>query len=155
LKKTSKTLTNRAIKDFHDIEKEINALMSMYLKKKFEMSKPHRGKGAVNKNMAMQMFALFCEENIFRYEKPALRRAIAEYLGSKYTPLSVKKLIERAKKENKNNELFSSLYKMTESLGIKIVTEGWIRSPSMQVKFIERQISKLETRRDIIKEKAL
>ena len=39
---------------------------------------------------------------------------------------------------------------MTETVGIKMVTEGWVKSRAMQVQFIDRQINILRERKNNI-----
>ncbi len=59
-------------------------------------------------------------------------------------------MYDKAKAELQLNKVFKSLYEMTETVGIKMVTEGWVKSRAMQVQFIDRQINILRERKNNI-----
>ena len=59
-------LTDRAIQDFSDLEKEINTLMSVFLNRSFEMRK--ESTYSKYKKMSYMLYILFCNEHMHRYE---------------------------------------------------------------------------------------
>tara|TARA_R100000234_G_C4949854_1_gene156842 strand:+ start:370 stop:822 length:453 start_codon:yes stop_codon:yes gene_type:complete len=144
MKKT--ILTDKAIKDFQDLEKEINALMSIFLKRPFQMRE--ESIHSKYKKMSYMVYILFCNEHMHRYDSQT-NTAISQYFND-YTKWQIKSMHDKAQAELKLNKVFKSLYEMTESVGIKMVTEGWVRSRAMQVQFIDRQINILRERKNNI-----
>tara|TARA_R110002050_G_C8910601_1_gene510749 strand:+ start:1434 stop:1886 length:453 start_codon:yes stop_codon:yes gene_type:complete len=139
-------LTNRSIKDFKDLEKEINALMTIFLKRPFEMRE--ESLYSKYKKTSFMLFIQFCNENMFRYGSKT-NRAISEYFND-YTLLQIRDMHKGVEREIKVNKTFKSLYELTENVGIKMVTERWVRSKDMQVQFIDRQINILRERKKTI-----
>jgi len=139
-------LTDRAIQDFSDLEKEINTLMSVFLNRPFEMRK--ESTYSKYKKMSYMLYILFCNEHMHRYEKRT-NTAIAKYFND-YTKFQIKVMHDKAKTELNLNKVFKSLYEMTENVGIKMVTEGWVKSRTMQVQFIDTQINILRERKNNI-----
>jgi hypothetical protein len=78
-----------------------------------------------------------------------MNTAISQYFDD-YTKWQIKNMHDKAQAELKLNKVFKSLYEMTESVGIKMVTEGWVKSRAMQVQFIDRQINILRERKNNI-----
>lgn len=146
MKKT--ILTKKAERDFADLEKEIDALMSMFLKREFTM----RSESIYSKykKMSFMAFILFCNEHMFRYGKKT-NTAISEYFDE-YTKWQIKGMHEKSQRELEANRVFKSLYDMVKTVGIKMVTEGWVKSKALQVQFIDRQINILRDRKKTIQE---
>ena len=144
MKKT--ILTDKAIQDFSDLEKAVNALMSIFLKRPFEMRE--ESQYSKYKKMSYMVYILFCNEHMFRYGSKT-NTAISEYFND-YTKWQIKGMYDKAKAELQLNKVFKSLYEMTETVGIKMVTEGWVKSRAMQVQFIDRQINILRERKNNI-----
>ena len=96
------------------------------------------------------LYTLFCNEHMFRYGKQT-NTAISEYFNE-YTKLQIKKMQDKAESQLNLNKVFKTLYKITENVGIKMVTEGWISSKAIQVQFIDRQINILRERKKTIRE---
>ena len=147
MKKT--ILTDKAIQDFSDLEKEVNALMSIFLKRPFDMRE--ESQYSKYKKMSYMVYILFCNEHMHRYGKQT-NTAIAEYFND-YTKWQIKGMHDKAKNDLELNKVFKSLYEMTETVGIKMVTEGWVKSRAMQVQFIDRQINILRDRKKSIQER--
>ena len=148
---TDKTLTPRAIKDFQDIEKEINALMTMALAREFNMRKEI--KGSKFKRQAYMLFILFCNEHMHRYGTET-NKAIRSYFKD-YSVHHLSELHKGGKRMLQKDKIFKQLYRCLKNVGIKMVTEGWITSTSLQVQFIERQIDILRNRKKTIQQEAL
>tara|TARA_R100001463_G_scaffold125774_1_gene183285 strand:+ start:2548 stop:2994 length:447 start_codon:yes stop_codon:yes gene_type:complete len=141
-----KILTDKAIRDFNDLEKEMNALMSIFLRRPFEMR--DESLYSKYKKISFMLYILFCNEHMFRYGKKT-NTAIAEYFDD-YNKIQIKRLHDNAIKELGLNKTFNTLYENTKNVGIKMVTEGWVKSSAMQVKFINRQINILRDRKKTI-----
>jgi|11_taG_2_1085331.scaffolds.fasta_scaffold02416_8 hypothetical protein len=145
MKKT--ILTNRSIKDFKDLEKEINALMTIFLNRPFEMRQ--ESLHSKYKKTSFMLFIQFCNEHMFRYGSKT-NGAISEYFQDEYTINQIRGIHKSIEREIKVNKTFKSLYELTENVGIKMVTERWVRSKEMQVQFIDRQINVLRERKKTI-----
>ena len=148
-----KTLTPRAIKDFQDIESEVNALMTMALAREFRMREE-----SINskfKRQAFMLYILFCNQHMHRYGSDT-NNAIRTYFSTTATVFTgynrhhMSEMYTSAKKLVKTDKVFKQLYTCLKNVGIKMVTEGWVGSPAMQVQYIDRQIDILRGRKKTI-----
>ena len=147
---TDKDLTPRAIKDFQDIEKEINSLMTMALAREFDMRK--EAIGSKFKRQAYMLFILFCHEHMHRYGNDT-NQAIKCYFKD-YSLHHLRELHREGKRIKHRDKIFKQLYRCLKNVGIKMVTEGWITSTSLQVQYIDRQIDILRNRKKRIQQEA-
>mgnify|MGYP003154479232 FL=1 len=148
-----KSLTPRAIKDFQDIESEINALMTIALAREFSMREE-----SINskfKRQAFMLYILFCNQHMHRYGSDT-NNAIRTYFSitpkvfNSYNRYHMSEMYTSAKRLVKTDKAFKQLYTCLKNVGIKMVTEGWVGSPAMQVQYIDRQIDILRVRKKTI-----
>jgi len=140
-------LTPRALSDFKDLEKEVEALMSEVTGDKFylygRLDREHR--------MALQLFCLYTERFMHRYEPRAKIQALADYLGME--KLEIKHAMKAGKESFQTDCGFVSIFNTLCQSGIRMNTEGWLKNKTMKLHFINRQIENLlQRKKEILEE---
>jgi len=145
-----KKLTSRAIKDFQDLEREVNALMTMALAREFKMRE--ESTNSKFKRQAYMLYLLFCNQHMHRYGSKT-NHAIKSYFQD-YNRQQLSEMYSSAQRLLKTDKIFNQLYKCLKNVGIKMITEGWVGSPALQVQYIDRQIDILRGRKKTIQQEA-
>lgn len=143
------SINERALSDLKDIESEVNALMTIFLKREFNMREE-----SVNsryKKTAYMLYILFCNKHMFRYGPNKMNGVIKKYFND-YSQAQICKMHNTAKEAVFFDKVFKKLFETLESMAIKMTTEGWVKSREMQVQYIDRQILNLWSRKKLIME---
>ena len=140
-------LTPRALSDFKDLEKEVEALMTEATGERFYMF----GKLDREHKTALELFCLFTHKHMHRYELRAKNQALSDYLGVEKS--EIRQAVASGTGALVTDNGFASLYNMLSESGIRMNTEGWLRSKELKLNFINRQIELLLGRKQEILEK--
>lgn len=140
-------LTPRALSDFQDLEKEVEALMSEATGERFYLL----GKIDREHKTALELFCLFTQRHMHRYEMRAKEQALSDYLGVEKS--EIRQAMTSGKESLVSDNGFASMYNMLADSGMRMNTEGWLQSKELKLNFINRQIELLLGRKQEILKK--
>lgn len=140
-------LTPRALSDFQDLEKEVEALMSEATGERFYLL----GKIDREHKTALELFCLFTQRHMHRYEMRAKEQALSDYLGIEKS--EIRQAMTSGKESLVSDNGFASMYNMLADSGMRMNTEGWLQSKELKLNFINRQIELLLGRKQEILKK--
>tara|TARA_R110000824_G_scaffold165985_2_gene342657 strand:+ start:1153 stop:1617 length:465 start_codon:yes stop_codon:yes gene_type:complete len=139
-------LTPRALSDFQDLEKEVEALMSEATGERFYLL----GKIDKEHKTALELFCLFTQKHMHRYEMRAKEQALSDYLGIEKS--EIRQAVTSGKESLVSDNGFASMYNMLADSGMRMNTEGWLQSKELKLNFINRQIDLLiDRKKEILK----
>lgn len=147
-----------AREEFEEITTEANYLVGEF----FELDdfdvfdRDKTGKSSIPEALVIKLVSAFVWFKLHKYTEIEKRQYLGEWFGLVRATINhhlrdVESLIRGdERRSNDISRCFRKTWPDMQELGIRLNVEGWIRSSEMRIRFIDRQIDKMQKRREEI-----